>query len=131
MTVAFASLPLLVGCGDDEPTGNGNGDPSALIGSWTALVFEFQGVDFIGEFGLSLTFTFNDSGGYSITVDGDEDQLLCEFGTSCTITGSYTATGSTVTFDSGTSDEATFNYTISGDTLTVTGTGLDATFERA
>ena len=110
-------LPILVSCSsDDEPTGN-NANP--LVGTWHVTSFQALGSDFVQE-GMSLTFTINEGGTYSLAVTGDAVGA-CDTGTSCTNTGTWSSTTTTFTLDPGTQDAVTFNYSISGNTMTWTG----------
>jgi hypothetical protein len=131
LTLALVALPSFVGCGDDdEPT---NGDTNPLIGSWNALSFAIAEFDLI-DGGYTLIFTYGASGTYSITVTGDEDRFFCETSSSCTMTGTYSSTSSTIVFDAGSSDELVASYSITGDSMSLTATDegatLTATFER-
>jgi len=131
LTLALVALPMFVGCGDDdEPT---NGEANPLIGSWNALSFAIAQFDLI-DGGYTLLFTYGSSGTYSIAVTGDNDRFFCETNSSCTITGTYTSTSSTIVFDPGSSDELAASYSITGDSMSLTATDdgatLTATFER-
>ncbi len=131
LIVAMMVLPFLAACGDDD--GPTDGNVSALVGTWSALSFTADGEDLI-DAGYTISFSFNSGGGYSISVAGDLDQIFCDSGTSCTITGTYSSTGSTITFDPGDVDSVVASYSISGDTMTMTatdaGTTIVAVFEK-
>ena len=121
---AALTLPLFVGCGDDEEPTNGNGD--TIVGIWAAtsltVVGQPQWGDGVQDDGLVITISFNSSGGYSISVGNEDpaDPWICDDTASCTYTGSYTTSGNTLVFDEGTTDEESATYSLSGNTLTIT-----------
>ena len=120
-TVALVTLPLVVGCGDDDGTGtNGNG----LVGSWRATSILIDDVEILVGTSLSITMTFRSDGTTSQSVSGDTDHWFCDTTTSCTENNTYTHTSTTVTICDPGCDEP-FIYTISGDTLTMTLVDVD------
>lgn len=102
-------------CGSDSNGPNTN----ALIGTWNATSFSDGSVDIIQQ-GTTVVITFQSNDNYSIEVTNDVAGL-CDTGTACTLTGSFSSTGTTVTLDPGTVDETVLNWTRSGSTLTLTG----------
>ena len=120
-TVALVTLPLVVGCGDDDATGtNGNG----LVGSWRATSILIDDVEILAGTSLSVTTTLRADGTYSQSVSGDTDHLFCDATTSCSENGTYIYTSTTLTICDPGCDEAG-TYTISGDTMTYTLVDLD------
>jgi len=119
------------GCGSDGDNA-GPGGNDAVVGTWDAANFIVQGTDLIAQ-GMSLSFTFSPSGGYSLTIINDQGGL-CDGAANCSDNGVYSASGTQISLDSGTIDEATLNYTIAGNTMTVTavidGTPIAATFTK-
>lgn len=120
LLVIFA---LAGACGSDSSGPNAN----ALIGTWDATSFSDGTVDIIQQ-GEGVTITFQSNDNYSIEITNDVAGL-CDVGTDCTLTGSFSSTGSTIALDPGTQDETTFDYAINGTTLTLTGNidGTDVT----
>ena len=118
------TLPVFVGCGDDEEPTNGNG--GTIVGNWVATSLTVVGEplwgDGVQDDGLTIRFSFTDNGQYTITVSDDypDDPWICDATASCTFTGTYSTSGNTVTFDEGTTDEETATYSLSGNTLTIT-----------
>ncbi len=89
-TVALVTLPLVVGCGDDDATGtNGSG----LFGSWRATSITIDDVEVLAGTSLSVTTTLRADGTYSQSVSGDTDHLLCEGTTTCTQTARLSSQG--------------------------------------
>jgi hypothetical protein len=129
VVVGCASLFLAAGCGGDD--GGPTSPQDRLIGTWNCTMFEVtdRGVtvdfmDFVDSFAMTLT-----SGGtYTLSFTGDDDHILCG-GTSCTESGTYSATNSRITWTAFEMDEWTVNYSISGNALTMTGTAEDLDFE--
>jgi hypothetical protein len=115
-TVALVTLPLVVGCGDDDGTGtNGN----ELFGTWSVTSMLIDDVEVFAGTGASATLTLRSNGTYSSSVSGDTDHLFCEGTTSCSEDGTYIHTSSTFLFcDPGCDPQDTADYTVSGDTLT-------------
>jgi hypothetical protein len=113
---------LGVACGDD-PTG---ATPTTIVGSWVATSLtapsQPQWGDGVADDGLSIGMTFDQSGSYTFTVSDDDpaDPWLCPGAASCSYSGTYSTSGSTVVFDGGTAEEASATYALSGATLTIT-----------
>lgn len=132
--IVALTLPFALSCGDDNDGTTGpNGQGSALVGTWNATSFVAEGTDFV-DTGITFTITLNDNGTYSLAVSGDTLGAFCDSGTSCSDSGSFESTSTTLTFDPGTVDEAAFDYSISGNTLTldgeIEGTAVTATFQK-
>jgi len=115
LTIVLLAATLSA-CGDD---GGPTGVASDLVGTWQVTRFQATGFpDFItAGMGLTLTLTENE---YSLTVTNDLADI-CQGTTSCTTSGTYSATSSQITLDPGTTDEVTFSYNIQGSTMTWTG----------
>ncbi len=112
---------VVVACGDDDSSGpDGGGPADDLIGTWEATSIQTPVSDLIA-LGLTFEVTLSDDS-YTYVVTGDGLGAFCEEELSCTVTGDYTATATTVTLDPGTVDALTLNWTLSGSTLTLTGT---------
>ncbi len=94
-------------------------DP-AVVGTWNATSLDAGGTELIA-LGMSFSFTFGSDGTYIITITNDQGGL-CDVGTDCTPTGSYTASATQIVLDPGTVDESILNYSISGTTMTVNAT---------
>jgi len=114
---------LLVACGSNngpEPT------VTTIVGSWnaTSLIAPTRPDwgDAITDDGLKVGLTFNDSGGYTMSVTNDyvPDPWICTGTASCSFSGAYSLSGSTIMFDEGTADENAAAYSLSGSTLTIT-----------
>ena len=111
-------LSLAAGCGDEElePTPPPS---SPLVGTWLAGRIETPGGDAV-QSGMSLVATMVDGGTFSLNITGDV-LGICAPEPDCTVSGTWTATSTTVTFDSPTED-ATVTYSVSGDSMTWIGT---------
>ena len=129
-------LPVLLAvavlaCSEDSPAGPGGGTPSALIGTWNATAFNALGQDLVAQ-GMGLTFTFDAQGAYSINITNDQANL-CDVGPNCSVSGTYSATGSQITLDP-IVDPVVLSYSIQGTTMTVSGTvdgiPITATFAK-
>lgn len=111
--VTMQSLSLLTGCGDDNPVS----PQDRLIGTWNCTKYELTEdgvtVDVLDTILDSFAFTFARSGRYS-AVTAEQGQAPI------TMSGTYSATSSTITIDTGTV-EITFDYSISDSVLTMTG----------
>jgi len=94
-------------------------DP-AVVGTWNATSFDAGGTELIA-LGMSLSFTFSNTGAYTITITNDQGGL-CDTVTDCVDTGNYTATATQIILDPGTIDEEILNYSISGTTMTINAT---------
>ena len=105
----------LVGGCDDDPSG----PSSSLTGTWNATSFVVQGQDLI-ILGMDLALTLTASDTYTLTVANDLTGV-CGTNASCTETGAFTSTATSITLNPGTLDEVTFNYVVQGQTLTFTG----------
>ena len=123
--MALALGWAVTGCSSTEPSGGGGGGGgggnSAVVGTWNATSFVDTGsaFDLVGA-GMSLTMTLTSGGTYTLSITND--QGLCDVGqTSCSETGSYTATGSQINFDDG-GGGFTMNYAIIGNEMSVSGT---------
>lgn len=121
VALAVATVPLVPGCGDDEPAG-----PTTIVGSWAAASLtapsQPQWGDAIQDDGLSVSIAFSANGTYSFTVANDDpaDPWICPNQASCSWTGAYSTSGNTMVFDQGTVDEASATYSLSGNNLTIT-----------
>lgn len=91
-----------------------------LTGTWTFLSYVVAGVDFL-DVVESFDITFDSSGGLSSSVTGDWDNVYCDGASSCTVSGTYALTRSTITFDHGTPEQTTINYGIDSDTMSWSG----------
>ena len=131
LSLALVTLPLLVGCGDDDEVTNGNGDGNPLVGTWVATSFTIVGQpaegDAVVDDGLQFSINFNSSGEYAILINNDDpaDPWVCDGTAFCEYFGTYRVSGNTFILDEGTTDEATATFSISGNTLTAT---IDGTF---
>ncbi len=106
--------PVLSGCSSD----GGSGPSNSLGGDWDVTSFTALGSDAIAN---GMTFSMTLAGGdYTFVVTNDLIGV-CDQLTDCTITGSYTQTGSTITFDPGDVDAVTLNFTLQGNNATLTG----------
>ena len=115
---ATMSLGLgISACGSDGGSGP---NTNVLVASWNATSFTALGQDFIAN-GMGLVLTLNQGGTYSIAVTGDQGDLICSPGPTCTQTGDYSSTSTVLTFDPGTPDAVSFNWSLQGTTLTLTG----------
>jgi hypothetical protein len=114
LTAALVTLPLVVGCGDDDGTGT---SASGLFGTWRVTSFMIDDVEVLAGTDLSFTLTLRSNGTFTASVSGDNDHMFCDATTSCTESGTYQHTSTTFTFCDPGCDEAG-TYTISGDTLT-------------
>lgn len=121
MTFALASA--IAGCSSDETSTAPGVDP-AVVGTWNATSFTVMGTDLIA-LGMGVTFVFNSNGTYVLSFTNDQAGL-CDAGSNCTETGSYTASDTQIIFDAGTTDETILNYSISGTTMTLNAT-IDGT----
>jgi len=111
----FLLSTTLSACGSD----GGNGPGNAIEATWNVTSFVVMGVDAIAN---GMTFQMDLSAGDSYTFDITNDMIdACTPNADCTVTGSYSHTGSTITIDPGTPDEVTLNYTLQGTTMTLTG----------
>jgi hypothetical protein len=123
LTAPAVVLTAILGaaCGDDPipPT------PTTIVGSWVATNLtcpnQPQWGDGVADDGLSVRMTFDDSGSYTFTISDDDpsDPWMCSGTASCSYSGTYRTSGTTVVFDEGTADEASVTYTLSGSTLTL------------
>lgn len=109
-------LPLAAACSDSETTGP---DADQLVGTWDVTSFQAFGIDIIQQ-GTTMELTLTAARTYTIVIT-DDLLGLCEPATSCTETGTYSATSTRITMDPNTEDEVTFNYSINGTTMTFTG----------
>jgi hypothetical protein len=116
-----ALLPLSMACSDNETTG-----PSAspLLGRWQITSFEVDGVELMDEI-TSMEITFTTAGTYTVNITNDA-LGTCGGPTSCTESGTYTATSTRITLDPGSEDETVFNFAIQGNTMTFTWTIAEA-----
>lgn len=122
LAVVLATAQLL-GCGKDNGT-----EPkvTTIVGSWNATsLFAPTRPDWgdaITDDGLTVGLTFNNSGGYTMSVTDDyvPDPWICSGTASCSYSGAYSVSGSTIMFDEGTADENAATYSLSGSTLTIT-----------
>lgn len=131
LALTLSVTPLLIGCGDDDPTGGGGA--SAFVGSWNATTFVVDGTDIVAG-GTTISFSFTENT-YTFAVTGDTNSVLCDSGvTSCGEGGDLGSTATSIIFDPGSSDEVTFTFNVSGDVLTVSGTiegsTVTATFQK-
>lgn len=118
LVLAAACVTALGACGEDSPMENNDDD--TIFGIWDATSFNALGTDFI-DTGLTVVLNLTGSGQITIDFAGDLLSTFCDTGTTCTQSGDYVATETTITVAPGTEDELTFNYTLSGDTMTWTG----------
>lgn len=119
LSLSILSVLLLSACGDDSNDSMSPGSGASLEGTWNATSFSIDGNDqVVSGFTFTVTFTATT---YSISISGDNNNVICDMTTSCTDGGAISSTGSTVTFDPGTQDEVTFSYTATATTLTLTG----------
>ena len=117
LTLALASA--VAGCSDDEISTAPGVDP-AVVGTWNATSFVVMGSDLIPPLGVS--FVFNANGSYALNFTNDQGDFCAPMEVNCGETGTYTATGTTITLDAGTADEAILSYSISGSTMTLNAT---------
>ena len=116
---AILSLALggaIAGCSSE---GTGPEINPAVVGTWNATSFMFEGSDVIVQ-GTTVSFGFTNDGTYSFNFANDQG-VLCDVGTACVDTGDYEATVSQIVLDPDTVDEQLFNYSIAGTTMTITG----------
>ena len=129
--IGLLALLALAACSDDD--GGTGPAASALHGTWNSTSLVANGMD-AANLGMAMSFTFNSNDTYSFSVTQDELDL-CGGATDCSDSGTYSATGTTLTFDPGSSDATTLSWSVSGDTLSVTGmvdgVNLSFTFVRA
>jgi hypothetical protein len=120
------TLAFLPACSDDDPAAP-TGDP--LLGTWNATSLTATGVPNPIGLGMTMALTFSSGGTFNIVFTNDIVGF-CDGAASCTQTGTYTSTATTLTIDPSDSDPGTFSYTISGTVLTLTGDidGTQATF---
>ena len=98
-SLCAASVLVAAGCDDDDDATNPT-PASPLVGTWNATSLTTPAGDAIAG-GMSLTTVIANSGAISLNVTGD--QLgLCVPGPDCTLTGTWTSTGNTITITSGT-----------------------------
>lgn len=130
----FSAAALLLaaafapGCSDDEPT-----TPTAtLVGTWNATHLTALGTNAI-SLGMTASVTFTNSNAFTLVITGDLVGFCGESITSCTETGTYTATTTQLTMDPVDGDPITVNYSITGNTMTWTGSlaGIPATVTLA
>lgn len=105
------------------------GEPTAIrttiVGSWVATSLtapsEPQWGDGVADDGLSVRMTFDDSGGYTFNVSDDDpaDAWMCPGTATCSYSGTYSTSGTTLVLDEETADETSATYTLSGNTLTL------------
>jgi len=114
-SLALVLLASLAACGDDDPTGVA----SDLVGTWQVTSFQAIGLaDFIAAgMGITLTLTENE---FTLAVTNDQAGI-CDGASSCSDSGTYSATSTQITLDPGTPDAETFTYSIQGSTMTWTG----------
>ncbi len=120
-TIPAAILTLalgwtVAGCSSDEGSTAPGVNP-AVVGTWNATSFVVGGIGLIPPLGMSLV--FNANGTYAFSFTNDQGNFCDPGEVSCGETGTYTATGNTMTLDAGTTDEMTLNYSISGSTMTI------------
>ncbi len=130
-TRALAAIVLSIavgwgvaGCATEE-NGGPSGAGAAVIGNWNVTTFTVNSVDIIAA-GMSMIFTFENTGDYTFTVTNDQSGSVCDTGLDCFEQGDFTATATQITLDPGTTDATVLNYSISGNTMTITAT-IDGT----
>jgi hypothetical protein len=115
---AAALVSAAAGCEDDDD----DTDPtpvSPLVGTWDATSLTTPTGNALDN-GMSLTTVIGSTGTIALNVTGD--QLgLCDPGPDCTVTGTWTNVGNTLTITSGT-DVITLTWTMAGEEMTWTGT---------
>ncbi len=125
LTAAVVVLPSVLACGDSGT----DTDENPLVGTWSATSVVLNDVEVLVGTSFSITATFGSDGTFSASYSGNTN-FWCGGAPSCTETGTYTFTSSTLTIcDPGC--EAPGPYTISGNTLTFDLLGTVFTFVRA
>lgn len=125
LVLLFVSAATLAACGSDDPTDPVDDTEATLVGTWSVMSLTAPTMpswgDAISDDGLIVTFTFTAAGGYTLAVANDwpADPWICSGTASCTITGSYTMSGSALVLDQGTADEVSVTHTLAGDDLTM------------
>ena len=123
--MVVAALALSAACsGSDGPT-----DPDeTLVGTWNVTHLAVLGSNLI-SLGMTATVAFTAQDTYTFTITGDLTGICGAPVTSCTQTGTWSATSSQLTLDSSVADPVTFSYSITGSTMTWTGAlqGIPAT----
>jgi hypothetical protein len=125
--VSTCMLALFAACSDDDEPAGPAGDP--LLATWNATSLTAAGFPNFIALGMSMSLTFSSGGTFTIAIANDAAGF-CDGAASCSQTGTYTSTATTLTIDPSDSDPTTFNYSISGAVLTMTGDidGTAATF---
>jgi Lipocalin-like domain len=120
LAVALMVLVYQACGGTTDPT------PTSLVGSWVATSLtapsQPQWGDAVTNDGLSVHLAFTSGGSYTYSVSGDNpsDSWMCDGSASCTYSGTYTTSGSTITFNQGTASEYSATYAFSPGTMTIT-----------
>lgn len=121
VAAAVLALALPITACSDDGTSSKPGNP--LVATWNVTSFQntSTGEEYVAQ-GLTLSITFRKDGTYSLVFANDVIDA-CDGAASCTIQGTYTTSGTTLSLtDSSTPPETTqLTYQITGSTMTWNG----------
>ena len=113
-------------CGDNPNNVTTKDTPTTVVGNWVATSLiapsQPQWGDAIKDDNLVLHLTLTSGGGYTLSVSNDfpADPWICSGSATCTLSGTYTTSGNTITFDAGTANETSATYAFSPGAVTIT-----------
>ena len=92
--------------------------PQPLVGTWVVQTLVVNGAD-LAQLGFGFSFRLDADGTYTMAVV-DSQLFICELGSFCEESGTFSVTDTQIVFDPDTSPKP-FAYSVAGDVLTLTG----------